>query len=171
MVNELRMRKLFSGGLSVRWEFAFFPLAVGCVYCDCCPCCKKSSFKLPDSKLDLKTAVRITPAQLVESADFLYFNLITAYMLHSLANSQSIGMLKAGFKSKKCMNKFLGQKFPALNDDEAPLPCVTRETLAYIMSLSIWSVSQCFKSDDDMFKGKAATFYGKPIKAISGIHL
>ena len=65
-------------------------------------------------------------------------------------------MLQAGFKSVKGMKRLMAQRFPALEDDVDPLACVTRKTLAYTLSLSVWSV--CFKSDDDMFKGRAATF-------------
>ncbi len=35
------------------------------------------------------------------------------------------------------------------------------------LSLSVWNV--CFKSDDDMFKGRAATFYDKALKALQGL--
>ncbi len=54
-----------------------------------------------------------------------------------------------------------------MEDDVDPLACVTRKTLAYTLSLSVWSV--CFKSDDDMFKGRAATFYDKAPKDLQGL--
>jgi hypothetical protein len=44
--------------------------------------------------LDMKTVFRIFEAQLA-AADFQYFNMITGYMLHSLANSQSMGIMAA----------------------------------------------------------------------------
>ena len=88
-------------------------------------------------------------------------------MLHSLAQSQSMGKVSAGFKNAKSMTKMLSQTFPALDEDEAPLPLVTRETLAYAMTLGIWSV--CFKSDDDMFKGRPEAFYEKALKDLQGL--
>ncbi len=84
----------------------------------------------------LKTALRISEAQLA-AADFQYMNMIAAYMLHSLANSQSMGKLQAGFKSVKGMKRLMDQRFPALEDGLEPLACVTRETLAYTWFLSV----------------------------------
>ncbi len=93
-------------------------------------------------------------------------------MLHFLENYQSMGMLQAGFKTVKGMQRLMAQRFPALKMKWTRLPafkCVTRETLAYAfkLSLSVWSV--CFKSDGDMFKGTAATFYDKALKDLQGL--
>ena len=57
------------------------------------------------------------------------------------------------------MTKLLNQTLPALDDEEAQLPYVTRETLAYAMTLGVWSV--CLKADDDMFKGRTRGFLRK----------
>jgi hypothetical protein len=78
-----------------------------------------------------------------------------------------MGKVSAGFKNAKSMTKMLNQTFPALDEDEAPLPLVTRETLAYAMTLGIWSI--CFKSDDDMFKGRPEAFYEKALKDLQGL--
>ncbi len=105
----------------------------------------------------MKTEFRITPEQ-IAAADFQYFNLIAAYMLHSLATSQSMSMLLAGFKSVKGLNKLMPQLFPALEDGvgQPALPARLLPTLCPSQSGGV-----CFKSDDDMFKGRAATFYEK----------
>ena len=72
-----------------------------------------------------------------------------------------MGKVGAGFKNAKNMNIMLNQRHyqtvPALDEEEAPLPYIIRETVAYLMTLEIWSV--CFKADDDMFKGRAEAFY------------
>ncbi len=93
-------------------------------------------------KLDLNVAFKITWDQ-IAGITFEYLNLIAAYMLHSLAQSQSMGKVNAGFENAKSITKMLNQTFPALDEDEAPLPLVTRETFAYAMTLGTWSV--CFK--------------------------
>ncbi len=51
--------------------------------------------------------------------------------------------------------------------DEAPLPHVTRETLAYAMHLSVWSA--CFKADADVFKGRDESFYEKALKDLQDL--
>ncbi len=76
-------------------------------------------------------------------------------------------MLQAGFKNERSMTKLLAQKFPVLEDDELPLACITRETFAYALTLSVWSV--CFKADDDMLKGRAAMYYQKALKDFQGL--
>ena len=116
--------------------------------------------------LDLNVSFKITSDQIAR-IQFEYLNLIAAYMLHSLALSQSMGKLSAGFKNAKSMTKMLSQTFPALDEDEAPLPLVTRETFAYAMTLGIWCV--CFKSDDDMFKGRPEAYYEKALKDLQGL--
>ena len=54
-----------------------------------------------------------------------------------------------------------------MDEDEAPLPLVTRETFAYAMTLGTWSV--CFKSDDDMFKGRPEAFNEKALKDLQNL--
>ena len=114
----------------------------------------------------MNAAFKITSDK-IAGVQFEYLNLIAAYMLHSLAQSQSMGKVSAGFKNAKSMTKMLSQTFPALDEDEAPLPLVTRETFAYAMTLGIWCV--CFKSDDDMFKGRPEAYYEKALKDLQGL--
>ena len=109
---------------------------------------------------------KITSDQ-IAGVQFEYLNLITAYMLDSLTQSQSMGKVGAGFKNVKSMTKMLTQTSPALDEEEAPLPFVTSETFAYAMTLGIWSV--CFKADDDMFKGRPEAFYEKALKDLQNL--
>ncbi len=78
---------------------------------------------------DLNKAFRITSDQIL-ATQFESLDLLAAYMLHLLANSQSMGKLRVGFKNVKSMTKILSSTFTSLDDDETPLPYVTRETLA-----------------------------------------
>ena len=68
----------------------------------------------------------------MESIQFEYLNLIAAYMLHALAQSQSMG--KLAFKNVRNMDKFLEENARA--PDGNP-PILTRQTMAYAISLSI----------------------------------
>ncbi len=90
---------------------------------------------------DLNKAFRITTDQ-IHATLFKYLNLLAVYMLHSLANSQSMGKLSCGFKNVKSMTKMLSLKYLSLDYNEAPLPYVTCQTLAYAMSHSqaIWTL-------------------------------
>ena len=50
--------------------------------------------------LDLNVSLKIT-SELIERIQFEYLNLIAACMLHSLALSQSMGKVSAGFKNAR----------------------------------------------------------------------
>ncbi len=63
----------------------------------------------------------------MESIQIEYLNLIAAYMLHALAESQSMGKLLYAFKNVRNMEKFL--KVNAHVPDVTQ-PILTRETMA-----------------------------------------
>ncbi len=69
------------------------------------------------------------------------------YMLHALAESQSMGKLLYAFKNVRNMEKFLEENAHA--DDWTP-PILTRETMVYAISLSISCV--CLHANDDILK-------------------
>ncbi len=70
----------------------------------------------------------------MESIQFEYLNLIAAYMLHALAQSQSMGKLLYAFKNVRNMDKFLEENARA--PDGNP-PILTRQTMAYAISPSV----------------------------------
>ncbi len=51
----------------------------------------------------------------MESIQFEYLNLIAAYMLHTLVESQSMGKLLYAFKNVRNMEKFLEENAHALS--------------------------------------------------------
>ncbi len=63
----------------------------------------------------------------LDSVQFKYLNLIAAYMLHALAESQSMGKLLYAFKNVRNMEMFL-ENNTAPNDEN--LPILTRETMS-----------------------------------------
>ena len=90
----------------------------------------------------------------MQSIQFEYLNLIAAYMLHALAESQSMGKLLHAFKNVRNMDKLL-------HENAAPSgvtqPILTRETMSYAISLSISCV--CFNANDEIVKGRASAAY------------
>ena len=90
----------------------------------------------------------------MESIQFEYLNLIGAYMLHALAQSQSMGKLLYAFKNVRNMDKFLEENASA--PDGNP-PILTRQTMAYAISLSISCV--CLHANEDLLKGRASAAY------------
>jgi hypothetical protein len=90
----------------------------------------------------------------MESIQFEYLNLIAAYMLHALAQSQSMGKLLYAFKNVRNMDKFLEENARA--PDGNP-PILTRQTMAYAISLSISCV--CLHANEDILKGRASAAY------------
>ena len=63
----------------------------------------------------------------METIQFEYLNLIAAYILHALVESQSMGKLLYAFKNVRNMKKFLE------NNSHAPdgtQPILARETMA-----------------------------------------
>ncbi len=85
-------------------------------------------------------------------------NEIAAYMLHALAaaESQSMGTSKLLFALRNVRNM---EKF--LEENAAPpggrQPILTRETMAYAISLSVSCV--CLHSNDEILKGRASAAY------------
>ena len=73
-------------------------------------------------------------ADTMESIQFEYLNLIAAYMLHALAQSQSMGKLLYAFKNVRNMDKFLEENASA---PDGTTPILTRQTMAYAISPSV----------------------------------
>ena len=63
----------------------------------------------------------------METIQFEYLNLIAAYMLHALVESQSMGKLLYAFKNVRNMEKFLEENAHAPDGTQ---PILTRETMA-----------------------------------------
>ncbi len=89
-----------------------------------------------------------------ESIQFEYLNLIAEYMLHALAESQSMGKLLYAFKNIRNMEKFLEENAHAPDGTQ---PILTRETMAYAISLSISCV--CLHGNADILKGRTSAAY------------
>ena len=71
-------------------------------------------------------------------------NVVTAYVLSRLAASQSMGIIGAGFKSPRHAVAMLAMRFPPVPDADVPLgslPYITRQTVAYALSLVVSAVS------------------------------
>jgi hypothetical protein len=79
----------------------------------------------------------------MESIQFEYLNFIAAYMLHALAQSQSMGKLLYAFKNVRNMEKFLEENTHAPDGNQ---PILTRQTMAYAISLSIRLASVAYAS-------------------------
>jgi hypothetical protein len=63
----------------------------------------------------------------MKTIQFEYLNWIAAYMLHALAESQSMGKLLYAFKNVLNMEKFLEEN---ANPPGGTQPILTRETMA-----------------------------------------
>jgi hypothetical protein len=87
----------------------------------------------------------------MQSIQSEYLNLITAYMLHALAASQSMGKLLHAFKNVRNMDKFL-EEYAAPPDGTHLI--LTRETMSYVISLSIRCVF--FYANNYIVKGKVS---------------
>ena len=75
-------------------------------------------------------------------------------MLHALAESQSMGKLLFAFKNVRNMEKFLEENAAPPGGRQ---PLLTRETMAYAISLSVSCV--CLHSNDEILKGRASAAY------------
>ena len=73
----------------------------------------------------------------METIQFEYLNLIAAYMLHALVESQSMGKLLYAFKNVRNMEKFLEENTHAPDGSHRTQPILTRKTMTYTFSLSI----------------------------------
>ena len=62
----------------------------------------------------------------METIQFEYLNLIAAYMLHALVESQSMGKLLYAFKNVRNMEKFLEENAHAPDGTQ---PILARETM------------------------------------------
>ena len=87
-----------------------------------------------------------------------HLNMIAVYMLHTLAESQSMANLAVAFRNARNMERFLSEQFSG-EDDVAPI--LTRQTVAYAIYLSVQSV--CFRTTDEMLKGKPASTYERAL--------
>ena len=89
-------------------------------------------------------------------------NVVPAYILSRLAASQSMGIIGAGFKSPKHAVAMLSKRFPPVPDADIPLeslPYITRQTVAYALSLVVSAVS--YSSTCILTKGRAPMLYEK----------
>ncbi len=90
----------------------------------------------------------------LQSVQLEYLYLIAAYMLHALAESQSMGKHLHAFKNVRNMETFLQNN--AAPTDET-LPILTRETMSYAILLSIRCV--CLHANDSIMKGRTSAAY------------
>ena len=84
--------------------------------------------------------------------------MIAVYMLHTLAESQSMANLAVAFRNARNMERFLDEQCSG-EDNVAPI--LTRQTMAYAIYLSVQSV--CFRTTDEMLKGKPASTYERAL--------
>ncbi len=77
--------------------------------------------------------------------------MIAAYMLHALAESQSMGKLLYAFKNIRNMEKFLEEN---AHEPDGTQPILTRQTMAYAISLSISCV--CLHGSNNILKSRAS---------------
>jgi hypothetical protein len=122
---------------------------------DCTSPCRKPS--LLQQTHDLSVAYNMQEGTL-ESLEFEYLNEIAVYMLHALAESQSMGKLLLqvlyAFKNVRNMEKFLEENAAPPGGRQ---PLLTRETMAYAFSLSVSCI--CLHSNDEILKGRASAAY------------
>ena len=98
----------------------------------------------------------------ISAKDYRALNLVTVYVLSRLAASQSTGIIGAGFKSPKHAVAMLSKRFPPVPDADIPLeslPYITRQTVAYALSLVVSAVS--YSSTCILTKGRAPMLYEK----------
>jgi len=103
----------------------------------------------------------MTPQE-ISARDYRNMNVVTAYLLSRLAASQSMGIIGAGFKSPKHAVAMLSKRFPAVPDADVPLgalPYITRQTVAYALSLVVSAVS--YSRTCILTKGRAPMLYEK----------
>jgi hypothetical protein len=103
----------------------------------------------------------MTPKE-ISARDYRNMNVVTAYILSRLAASQSMGIIGAGFKSPKHAVAMLSKRFPAVPDADVPLgslPYITRQTVAYALSLVVSAVS--YSRTCILTKGRAPMLYEK----------
>jgi hypothetical protein len=103
----------------------------------------------------------MTPQE-ISAKDYRNMNVVTAYILSRLAASQSMGIIGAGFKSPKHAVAMLSKRFPAVPDADVPLgrlPYITRQTVAYALSLVVSAVS--YSRTCILTKGRAPMLYEK----------
>ena len=100
--------------------------------------------------------------QEISAKDYHAMNVVTAYVLSRLAASQSMGIIGAGFKSPRHAVAMLAKRFPPVPDADVPLgslPYITRQTVAYALSLVVSTVS--YSRTCILTKGKAPLLYEK----------
>ena len=105
--------------------------------------------------------MRMSPQE-ISAKDYRNMNVVTVYILSRLAASQSMGIIGAGFKSPKHAVAMLSKRFPAVPDADVPLgalPYITRQTVAYALSLVVSAVS--YSRTCILTKGRAPMLYEK----------
>jgi hypothetical protein len=100
----------------------------------------------------------------MDSIQLEYLNLIAAYMLHALAESQSMGKLLYAFKNVRNMEKFLEKNTHAPDLTQLIL---ARETMAYAISLSISCI--CFHANNNILKGRASAAYERAMSDLESM--
>ena len=103
----------------------------------------------------------MTPQE-ISARDYRNMNVVTAYLLSRLAASQSMGIIGAGFKSPKHAVAMLSKRFPAVPDADVllgSLPYITRQTVAYALSLVVSAVS--YSRTCILTKGRRPMLYEK----------
>ena len=111
--------------------------------------------------LDLRELMDMS-IQEISAKDYHAMNVVTAYVLSRLAASQSMGIIGAGFKSPRHAVAMLAKRFPPVPDADVPLgslPYITRQTVAYALSLVVSAVS--YSRTCILTKGKAPLLYEK----------
>ena len=103
--------------------------------------------------IDLSVGYNMTD-DTMQGIQLEYLNMIAAYMLHALAETQSMGRLLHAFKNVRNMDKFLEDN---AQPPDGAQPILTRETMSYAISLSISCV--CFHANNDTSKGRASAAY------------
>jgi hypothetical protein len=114
-------------------------------------------------EMDLSLAYN-TEEDTMQSIQFKYLSLIAAYMLHALAESQSMGKLLHAFRNVRNMDKFLEENTAPPDGNH---PILTRETISYAISLSITCV--CFNANDEIVKGRASGAYERALSDLQSM--
>jgi hypothetical protein len=115
--------------------------------------------------MDLSVAYNM-PESTLRSLEFEYMNEIAAYMLHALAESQSMGKLLFAFRNVRNMEKFLEENAAPPGGRQ---PLLTRETMAYAISLSVSCV--CLHSNNEILKGRASAAYERAMSDLEQMPL
>ncbi len=101
----------------------------------------------------------LDPEKFHETSSFEYMNLPCIYMVAALAGSQSMSKLGSGFKTVKQAESIMSKTFPSIPGGSAELdgasgtPYITRQTVAYAISLSVSCIY--YAANNEANKGRA----------------